>query len=231
MRAALLGGLGDRRPRGQGDGPVRLGCRLPRSGIAPAITADFDDAFSGTGDVRYKAMPYSRPIHVELQRGGDAGLGATEAVKVTIDGSVRFTRVGDPKNVNKVATLLKGELEAIFGRLGDDASPLSDGEPDVILIPGLPSGNVTLDVTGTVKGSSSHLLATAAAGAPLLASGKGRATDGVPFELGVTPTAAGKALLGAAHPALQATLTIRFDPSGPDKPVTVTRTGTLPART
>ena len=189
-------------------------------------TAGLSEAFGGSAAVRYRSMPVERPIKVDLENRIETANGGYEQARVTITGTVRFLHLGDPRNRNKVGTLLLDDaLKALGVKASATGSPMSDGDSDTVFIPGVTPGTVTLDVTGVVQGSK----ASAASATPLF-SGKATIKGKNPVLLRLTPSPAARSLHGAAHSAMTVRLSATFKPAGRGKATRRSRTGTLSAR-
>jgi hypothetical protein len=98
-----------------------------------------------------------------------------------------------------------------------------------VIVPGMGTGDVSLDVSGTVVNNRAHV--RAAASGTVLATAKARSKGTTrPVTLHIVPTAAGHALLSAPHPALQARYVLKFRPRGSKRTLTKSKVVTIPAR-
>ena len=196
------------------------------------------DAFGGAATIRYHDITgkyglWRRqfkipPIKNTASRPGFHG-DATETAEVKVDSEVTFRRMDHKSQLNKIGALLQSEgfLGADFqGLPAGPADPNSDDPDEQILVPGVGTGDESLDVSGRVISGQRAM----AAASSLIASGSGKATGSSrPVRITLRLTAAGRARLAAPHPAIPVLYRLRFRPHGSTKTYTATKTFTIPA--
>jgi hypothetical protein len=207
-----------------------------------APTTAMSEAFHGAQNIHYDDLPWDRPFKNVTINGTGSRPGftgpATEQGQVKVDSIVAMMRVDVPKpepyrpgQVNKIGALLLSEgFATVTTQTGPIGPPGSGGEEETVVVPGMGTGDISLDVSGTVVNNRAHVRAGSTG--TLLAHAKAHSTSTTrPVTLHLVPTAAGHALLSAPHPALQARYVLKFRPRGSKRTISKSRIVTIPART
>jgi hypothetical protein len=208
------------------------------STLAP--TKAMSEAFGGAQNIRYDDLPWDRKFENVTIDGTGSRPGftgpATEQAQVKVDAIVGIERVDIPKpersrpgKVNKIGALLLSEgFGTITTQTGPIGPPGSGGGEETVVVPGMGTGDVSLDVSGTVVNQRAQV--RAGSSGTLLAHARARSTSTTrPVVLHIVPTAAGHAL-SAPHPALQARYVLKFRPRGSTRTISKSRIVTIPAR-
>jgi hypothetical protein len=199
--------------------------------VVLANTRPFEEAFDGNDSIRFKSMPALHPIDVTLNGRMDLPNGGYDQARTHIQGGVKFERWGDPRNNNKIGSLLLDDLlNALGAKTAPDGSPAADGQDDTILVPGMAPGTVTTEVTGTVSWSHGKRARASAAKPTTLYTGRATLKGNNAVVLRLVPTAAGRSALAVAHPSIPVRLRVTFNPRGAGSNTTKSRSGTLGAR-
>jgi len=206
------------------------------NGVDVPLSPSFQRAFEATKHIHFDRLPVYLPVSAFVSKSGHStsnGLSDSWAFSAKVNAGVYFTQVytAKPKNANKIGKLLlKDGLRIMTGdpNAPDVSStvedtPLDEGDPDEVLLPGMPEGGyVELDVVGTPS-TGAHLQRLAAddghrvptAGQQeVLDTGSANAAASTPYDLTANPTAQGAALLGGDHGPVPVTATLTFTPKG-----------------
>jgi hypothetical protein len=176
-------------------------------------------------------MPAMHPLDVTLNGRKELPNGGYDQARVQITGGVKFERWGDPRNNNKIGNLLLDDLLRALGAKGSpDGSPMTDGQDDTILVPGMAPGTVTTEVTGMVTWSHGKRAGASAVRLTTLYTGKATINGNNAVVLRLVPTAAGRSALTVAHPSLSVHLRVTFSPRGAGSNTSKSGSGTLGAR-
>jgi hypothetical protein len=209
-----------------------------------ASTPAMGEAFGGAANIHYKDLPWKRdfnvPIIASATRPGFTGP-STETAQVKVNSTVEMARVDtrppsrqNKPEVNKIGALLLAEGFASIGGQGTPGGPPAGGSGDeeTVIVPGMGTGDVSLNVSGTVSQNRAYVRGRAvAASSPLLATAKAHSTSSIrPVTLKIVPTAAGRDLLSAPHPAITAHYVLSFRPRGSKRAISKTKTIAIPAR-
>jgi hypothetical protein len=205
----------------------------------------FDEAFNGSGSTHYNDLPVSRPVDATIKAtdpivdpAGDT-IGSISS-HVTVDAKVRYLLFGSLKKKSskqtKVTKMTKLLLQSALETLGISAggpSPIANGDPSDVLVPGPAPGQVSLSVTGAIISDNdietqSRLPRAATA---TLFSGSGRITSALGTVIALRPSTAAHAALSTPHPSIPITMRATFTPDGARTPVSATLTGTIAATT
>jgi hypothetical protein len=216
----------------------------PAAAVITALpsTKEMSEAFGSAANVHYRDLPFHRRFRDVTINGTGSRPGftgpATEQAQVKVDSSVSFLVVSKPgprpkPKLDKLIGLYLedgGIVEAIYGSGMARLLRGSGGDEETVLVPGMGPGDVSLDVSGRVLQNRAHVRAGAAQSV-LLASAKGRSKRmDRPVALKLVPTAAGRALGAAAHPAISARVRLSFRPQGSKRSISRSVTVTIPAQ-
>jgi hypothetical protein len=196
---------------------------------------DLDDAFVGTAEARYKDLPAMHKIQaVQKNSGMEQGPNgySVDAARIDVDGTVSFAVLAhNPYNPNKIGTLFLDEaINIMTDGVGGPYSPSASGDPDPILIPGLPAGGINVNVTGTINAPGVASASTASRGPVLFTASAVEHHAEQPLVVKFKPTAAGHAALAGGHPVTHVQLHFRFHPAGAGHTVTRTTSTAIAAR-
>jgi hypothetical protein len=205
-------------------------------------TAAMSEAFHGAQNIHYDDLPWDRPFKNVTINGTGSRPGftgpATEQAQVKVNSIVGMERVDVPKpephsrgKLDKFAALMLDVDFASFLGQGTPGGPPAGGSGDeeTVVVPGMGSGDVSLDVNGTVVNHRADV--RAASSGTLLAHAKAHSTGTTrPVTLHIVPTAAGHALLSAPHPAISARYVLTFRPRGSKRTISKSKVVTIPAR-
>jgi hypothetical protein len=197
----------------------------------PGLTGQ-GEAVIGSANVRFKDLPFHKNFYDSRQHSATDDAGIKYTGRVFLDSHVKFNHGGEQDDPDKLGNLLLKDAVKILAVEAADAgarSSVATGEPEPIPVPGLPSdGTVTFEVNGDLAPGPPRM-ARAAAAPTVLATVTRKLKAQVGAVLILAPTDAGRSFLAAPRPARRVTITATFDPKGPKRRLSKSRTVTLPA--
>jgi hypothetical protein len=209
-------------------------------------TKAMNEAFRGATTIHYsdiKRAPWIKNISETITDDATRpafGGSTTEHAQVSVKSMVLFDSVYSysrtkKEPVNKIGALLVSEGFTNIGDTGKaGGTPAgTSGEDETVVVPGMAPGDVSLDVQSTVipGGAGNRIAHSSATPARLLSSGKVTFPNRPrPVKMSIVPTALGRSVLAAPHPAMTARYVLRFRFRGSRKTVTRTKSITIPAR-
>jgi hypothetical protein len=185
-----------------------------------------DEAFNGRAQIRYNDLvdlgnDWKKPFKVNLTGSKKSNVDgfvhtAEWAISTEVHFKRNYARDNQLKTVNKVGALLLREGLEALGIYNYNPPP------DTVLVPGMGTGDVKLDVGATIVPPPRNRRRSSAAGGTqakpvIIARGAAHVANDTPFYLKIVQTPAGKALIRGAHPKLKGTLTLSLKLAGSKK--------------